>query len=162
MNLGKLLLKWAITSHQNVWNVITLVNGGWSISYKIALRWMPQDLTDDKSTLVQVLAWWRQATSHYLSQCWPTSMSPYGVTRPQWVKSHYQRRLQESFIVEAQGSIFIGDQYRSVITQTQAPDSQHYFADYICAEYFVVAISLKPLSQYNGLREPMSNWYHLW
>ena len=28
-------------------------------------------LTDDKSTLVQVMAWCRQATSHYLSQCWP-------------------------------------------------------------------------------------------
>ena len=23
---------------------------------------------------------------NYLSQCWPSSMSPYGVTRPQWVK----------------------------------------------------------------------------
>ena len=37
----------------------------------------------DKSTLVQVMAWCRQATSHYLSQCWPRSLSPYGVTRPQ-------------------------------------------------------------------------------
>ena len=25
---------------------------------------------------VQVMAWWRQATSHYLSQCWPRSKSP--------------------------------------------------------------------------------------
>ena len=49
---------------------------------------MPQDLTDDKSTLVQIMAWCRQATSHYLGQCWPRSMSPNGVTRPQWVKSH--------------------------------------------------------------------------
>ena len=32
---------------------------------------MPLYLTDDKSTLVQVMAWCRQATSHYLSQCWP-------------------------------------------------------------------------------------------
>ena len=31
-----------------------------------------------KSTLVQVMAWCRQATSHYLSQCWPTNMSPCG------------------------------------------------------------------------------------
>ena len=37
----------------------------------IALRWMPQDLTDEKSTLVQVIAWCHQATSHNLSQCWP-------------------------------------------------------------------------------------------
>ena len=64
---------------------LTLVNGGCGISYEITLRWMPRDLTDNKSTLVQVMAWWRQATSHYLSQCWPRSMSPNGVTRPQWV-----------------------------------------------------------------------------
>ena len=62
------------------------MNGGWGISYEIALRWMPLDLTDDKATLVQVMAWCREATSHYLSQCWPKSMSPNGVTRPQWVK----------------------------------------------------------------------------
>ena len=59
---------------------------GWGISCKIALIWMSQNLTD-KSTLVQVMAWYRQATSHYLSQCWPSSMSPYGVTRPAWLKS---------------------------------------------------------------------------
>ena len=47
---------------------------------------MPQDLTDDKWTLVQVMAWCRQATSHYLNQCWPRSPMTYGITRPQWVK----------------------------------------------------------------------------
>ena len=62
------------------------MNGGWGISYEITLRWMPLDLTDDKSTLVPVMAWCRQATSHCLSQWWPRSMSPNGVTRPQWVK----------------------------------------------------------------------------
>ena len=46
---------------------------------------MPLDLTDDKSTLAQVMAWCRQATSHYLSQCWLSSFSPYGIARPQWV-----------------------------------------------------------------------------
>ena len=59
---------------------------GWGISCEMALRQMTLDLTYDKSTLVQVMAWCRQATSHYLSQCGPRSMSPYGVTRPQWVK----------------------------------------------------------------------------
>ena len=65
---------------------LTLVNGGWGISYEVALRWMPLDLTD-KSTLVQVMAWCRQATSHYLSQCRSRSMSPNGVNRPQWIES---------------------------------------------------------------------------
>ena len=31
------------------------------------------------------MAWCHQATSHNLSQCWPSSVSPYGITRPQWV-----------------------------------------------------------------------------
>ena len=33
-----------------------------SISCDIELSWMPQDLTDDQSILVQVMAWCRQAT----------------------------------------------------------------------------------------------------
>ena len=52
------------------------------------LQWVPLDLTNDKSTLVLVMAWCRQTTSHYLSQCWPRSVSPYGLTRPQWVKAY--------------------------------------------------------------------------
>ena len=58
---------------------------GWGISCEIFLWWTSRDIADEKSTLVQVMAWCRQATSHYLSQCWPRSQSPYGVTRPQWV-----------------------------------------------------------------------------
>ena len=64
--------------------IISVIDG-WAISCELGLRWMSLDLTDDKSTLVQVMAWCRQATSHYLSQCWPRSLSPYGVTRPQLV-----------------------------------------------------------------------------
>ena len=58
---------------------------GWGISREIAQIWMSLDFTDDQSTLVQVMAWCRQATGHYLSQCWPKSLSPYDITRPQWV-----------------------------------------------------------------------------
>ena len=39
-------------------------------SYDNAFIWMPQFLTDDKSTLIQVMAWCRQAISHYPGQCW--------------------------------------------------------------------------------------------
>ena len=46
-------------------------------------RWVPQNRTDDKSIVVQIIAWCRQATSHYLSQCWPRSMTSYGITRLQ-------------------------------------------------------------------------------
>ena len=54
---------------------------------------MSVDLSDDQSILVQVMAWCRQATSHYLSQCWPRSLSPYGFTRPQWVENKYRTRI---------------------------------------------------------------------
>ena len=67
--------------------MLILVVGDWDIFSAIALRRKSEGLTDDKSTLGQVMAWCRQAPSHYLSHCWARSMSPYGVTRPQWVNS---------------------------------------------------------------------------
>ena len=51
-----------------------LMIDGLGISYDIALRWMPMDLTDDESALVQVMAWCYQAMSHFLSQCWPIDL----------------------------------------------------------------------------------------
>ena len=69
-----------------IFNLVLLI-GFFRSSNDYAPRWMQWDLMDDKSTSVQVMAWCRQATSHYLSQCWPSSMSPYGVTRPQWVNT---------------------------------------------------------------------------
>ena len=63
-----------------------LMIDGWRISCEIALIWMSLDFnTDNQSTLVTVMAWCHQATSHYLSQCWPRSLLPYGITRPQWL-----------------------------------------------------------------------------
>ena len=48
---------------------------------KIALRWWSWDFNNDKSTLFQVMACCHHwATRHYLNQCWPRSLSPYGVT----------------------------------------------------------------------------------
>ena len=60
---------------------------GWGISNEVAIRWMSLDFSKNKSTLVQVMAWCHQATSHNLNQCWPRSLSPYGVIRRQWVKA---------------------------------------------------------------------------
>ena len=83
-----------------------LVIDGWGISCEIALMWMLLDFTDDQLTLVQVMAWCRQATSHYLSQCWLRSMSPYGLTRPQWVKS-ILKQLQISIMIAHYGFIVV-------------------------------------------------------
>ena len=90
ISLCKMILK---TTHLTNWplgnlNVILdifkwiLVVDGWGISCEIALILISLDFTDDQSTLVQVMTWCRQVTSHYLSQCWPRYLSPYGVTRP--------------------------------------------------------------------------------
>ena len=38
--------------------------------FSIAHRWMQLILTNEESTLVQVMAWCLVAPSHYLNQCW--------------------------------------------------------------------------------------------
>ena len=43
--------------------------------------WTPQDPFAIWSTLVLAMVQCGQATSHYLSQCWPSSMIRYGITR---------------------------------------------------------------------------------
>ena len=68
-----------------------LVTDGCDISSEITLRLTSHDLSDDESTLVQIMAWCSLATSHYLNQCWPRSLLPYGVTWPQWVNPAYPR-----------------------------------------------------------------------
>ena len=47
------------------------------------LRWMSLDLTMGKPSVVQVMAWCRQATSHFLSQRWPRFCGHIAVNRPQ-------------------------------------------------------------------------------
>ena len=80
---------------------LILVIDGWSIPCKIVLKWMP---------VVQVMAWCRQATSHYLDQCWPRSLSPHGVIRPQcqtydWKGSQHENH--QSISAYVQGNIII-------------------------------------------------------
>ena len=54
---------------------------------EIVRKWMPQNILNDKSTFDHVMAWCRQATSHYVNQWWSKFMTPYAVTRPQCVKT---------------------------------------------------------------------------
>ena len=51
--------------------------------WEISLGWIPRNLTNEKSTLVQGVACCHQKTRHCLSLCWPRTISPFGVTRPQ-------------------------------------------------------------------------------
>ena len=45
-----------------------------SISCAIALRWMSHSLTEDLSTLFQIMACCLTAPSHHLKQCWQKSL----------------------------------------------------------------------------------------
>ena len=66
-----------------------------------ALRGMPKNLTNKKSTLVQVMDWCHQETSHFLIQCWPRALLTYGITRPQWVNT-----LQTKFFFQEHENMF--------------------------------------------------------
>ena len=52
------------------------------------------------------MAWCHQATRHYLSQCWPRSMSPYGVIRPWWVNMFWPRHPIPQLLMIWYGIIF--------------------------------------------------------
>ena len=54
-------------------------------------------LADDQSKLVQVMTWFRQAISHYLNQYWPSSLSPYGLTRGRGVNTLRRRQNGRHF-----------------------------------------------------------------
>ena len=64
-------------------------------SCEIVLLWMPQNVSNDKSTWVQLTAWCHQATSHYLRHGWPRSMLPYGVTMSQWATHWSLNKITE-------------------------------------------------------------------
>ena len=62
-------------------------------------------LTDDKSTLVQVMAWCRQATIHYLIQCWPRSMASLGPNELR--KSHSGIRQSHNCHISTMGFLIM-------------------------------------------------------
>ena len=56
----------------------------WLYPYQIGRRRELRNPIDDKSTLVEVMAWCYQANSRYLSHFWLRSRFPYGITKQQW------------------------------------------------------------------------------
>ena len=75
---------WDLSGFLYVIVKVSLVIAGWVIAYEITpvvYRELSLNLTDDESALIQVKICWRQAASHYLSLCWPRSVSPHAVTR---------------------------------------------------------------------------------
>ena len=52
-------------------------------SYQKLISWAAPKWPDENSALAHIMVWCHQESNHYLNQCWPRSMVPYGVTRPQ-------------------------------------------------------------------------------
>ena len=73
-------LKWFIFKLISMINILT-------IPCNISFRWISQEHSGYLSTLVRVIAWCRQAPSHYQSHCRPCFMSPCGDNMPKWVKN---------------------------------------------------------------------------
>ena len=56
------------------------------IFFLISLKFVPRSPIDNKPALIQVMAWREEATSHYLNQCWPSSLTHTCGSRGRWVK----------------------------------------------------------------------------
>ena len=65
---------------------LTIQNSSSGTRHEISCSWISQNLTNIKSALVLIMAWYRQATSQYQRQYCNRSMLLYGITRRQWVK----------------------------------------------------------------------------
>ena len=68
-----------------MWNFQPYFGHWYYEHFLLTLRRLVQDLIYDKSTLVQVMAWCCQATSHYLNQCWLGYMMLCSVNRRKWL-----------------------------------------------------------------------------
>ena len=62
------------------------MNEKFCISIQISLKFVPKGPINNKSALVQVMAWHKQVTSRYLNQDWPSSTMHICSTRVRWVK----------------------------------------------------------------------------
>ena len=72
-----------LTEFQSISNLWLLI---WNTQYKLINVPFAMPQGPDKSTLFHVRAWCYQASSHYLKQCWPSSMLLYDTPWGQWVK----------------------------------------------------------------------------
>ena len=83
---------WPFVQGIHRWPVNSPHKGQWrgSLMFSLICVWISGWVNNREAgdlrpyrTHCDVTAWCRQATSHFMSQCWPRSMSLYGVTRPQ-------------------------------------------------------------------------------
>ena len=81
--LGFVICSWEISIYSYADNFQTdLVNGGWGISYEIALRWMPLDLTDKSKRDVNLLT----HTHTFVTNLFETTIE---IQTTSWNKMHF-------------------------------------------------------------------------
>ena len=61
---------------------------------EIKLKFVPEGSIDNKTSLVQVMAWCHQAASHNMIQFGPRSAAPYDIARPSWSFINTLRQTQ--------------------------------------------------------------------
>ena len=59
-----------------------LLNENEYILIQFSLKFVPKGLINDKSALVEIMAWCWQATRHYLNRCRARCVMPFGFTKP--------------------------------------------------------------------------------
>ena len=74
------------------------------------------------------MAWCRQAASHYLSQCWPRSLSPHDITRPQRVNVYYQIILNFCTYGDSSAVLMLW-----LLQNVAVATSWHWFRQWFCA-----------------------------
>ena len=95
-----------------LWFKLFFLVDGWGISCEITHRWMAV-LLINKSALVRVIVWCRQATSHYLCQYRPRCMSSYGAIRPHNILNTPISSISESWEERPLTQGVIGRQFPS-------------------------------------------------
>ena len=73
------------------------VNEEICILIKISLKFVPKDPIDNNPALVQIMVWRRIATSHYLNQCWPDSLTHLCGTRGIWVLTNICTKMPGNY-----------------------------------------------------------------
>ena len=87
---ANLVVPWC-RNHKGTNIKLIIQNNGLRTSPEIAIKWIPHIL-NKKLALVYVMAWRRREIIYCLRQCWFRFISPYGVTRSQWVNTMWPRR----------------------------------------------------------------------
>ena len=80
------------------------------------LRYPQVYFSNHKSIILQLMAWYGQATFHYLKQCWQCSIAVYDVIERQWVKPNHDHYNLLLFIqLKRDNRILLPDLWRIVI-----------------------------------------------